>query len=97
MKRENLTNAFAELRNLGYFAKENHTCCQTCGWSEVPDEKDDMAVFYHNQDADDLEESGECHLSWSGDGKLITDILTKHDIKVDWDFDSNTRIKININ
>lgn len=97
MKRENLTNAFAELRNVGYFAKENHTCCQTCGWAEVPDEKGDTAVFYHNQDADDLEESGVCHLAWSGDGELIKNILLKNDIVVNWDNASGKRIQIDIN
>jgi hypothetical protein len=97
MKRKELNKAFAELRKIGYFAKQNHTCCQTCGWAEVPDEKGDTAVFYHRQDADDLRENGACNLAWSGDGKLITDILTKHGVKVDWDGSSNKRIGININ
>jgi len=48
-----LSLAFAELRSIGYFAKQNHTCCNTCGWAEVP-ENTNKVVFYHMQSADDL-------------------------------------------
>ena len=39
---------------MGYFAKENHTCCNSCGWSDVPDVQYDKVIFYHNQDLDSL-------------------------------------------
>ena len=50
-KKENLNQAFKELRKLGYFARQNFMCCQNCAWATVPmDAK--KVVFYHKQDAD---------------------------------------------
>lgn len=86
-----IRKAFEELRSLGYFAKENHTCCQTCGFSEVPDEFEKI-VFYHNQDLDGLKEDGGCHLSWAGDGKQIVDVLERNGLKVTWDGSESKRI-----
>jgi hypothetical protein len=89
-----ITSAFKELRKQGYFARQNWQCCQSCGWAAVPNNKGEKVVFYHNQDKEILNKNGECFLAWSGDGDEIIKILTKHDIKVEWDMDPNTRIKI---
>lgn len=96
MDKTKLTKAFKELRKQGYFARQNFWCCQTCGWAAMTDEESDKAVFYHAQDNDDLIEDGSCHLAWSGDGKLIADILTKNGVKVDWDGNNSKRIKISL-
>ncbi len=90
----NLYNAFAELRRSGYFAKMNFSCCRTCGWAEVPDEYEFKAVFYSSQDQQDLEETGSCYLSWSGDGFEITDIMKDYGIRTEWDGTENARIQI---
>ena len=37
--KENLNNAFKELRKLGYFARQNFKCCQSCAWAAVPMDK----------------------------------------------------------
>ena len=92
-----ITEAFKELRKLGYFARQNFLCCQSCAWSEVPNEKSEKVVFYHNQDNDNLKSEGKCHLAWSGDGNEIVSVLNKHGVKTEWDGSSNTRIKIDIN
>ena len=92
-----ITKAFSELRKLGYFARQNFLCCQSCAWAEVPENKSEKVVFYHNQDNDNLKSEGKCHLAWSGDGNEIVSVLNKHGVKTEWDGSSNTRIKIDIN
>ncbi len=94
MSQSNLTKAFKELRKAGYFAKQNHTCCQSCGWAEVPDDKAEKAVFYHNQDHQSYKEGGDLYLAWAGDGKLICDILRDHGLVVEWEGTPDRRICI---
>ena len=58
--RQKLRGAFAELRKLGWYARMNYLCCQTCAWADAAatlkkrgkdaDEAD--IVFYHRQDGD---------------------------------------------
>ena len=90
-----LSLAFAELHSMGYFAKQNHTCCNTCGWAEVPEGKTKV-VFYHAQAADDLRKDGECYLNWSGNAKEIISVLTKHGVEATWNGEEGTKIKIKI-
>ena len=74
--RKKLTIAFKKLRKLGYFAKQRHTCCNTCGWAEIPDGRDDKAVFYHLQDNDSLlSNDSKLNLSWSGNHEEIIGVL----------------------
>lgn len=87
--------AFKELRQNGYFSRMDFWCCQTCGWADVPEGKEDKVLFYHSQDRHSLDKTGSCHLAWSGDGNFIVEILKKHGLKPVWDGSSNTRIKIN--
>lgn len=90
-----LTEAFKELRKKGYFTRQNFWCCQSCAWSDVP-EKAEKVVFYHNQDNQNLLESGSCYLAWKGNGKEIVDVLTSHGVAVNWDGDEHTRIEISL-
>jgi SPX domain protein involved in polyphosphate accumulation len=90
-----IKHAFEELTALGYFAKERHTCCQSCGFNEIPADKEKI-VFYHDQDLDDLKESGSCYLSWAGNGREIVGVLEKHGLIVKWDGSSSTRIHIQL-
>jgi hypothetical protein len=94
MSANRLVGVFKELRKNGYFAKMNHTCCQSCGWSEIPDEKSNKVVFFHRQDAVDLCASGNVYLSWAGDGNYIVDIIKKHGMEVVWDMSDKTRILV---
>ena len=57
-KKANLNQAFKDLRKLGYFARQNFWCCQSCAWAAVPVNVKKV-VFYHKQDADELKETGE--------------------------------------
>ena len=89
-----LTKAFKDLRKARFFARQNFTCCQSCGWAEVPEKQSERAVFYHSQDNDDIEK-GFVHLAWSGDGQLIVSILKKYFTDIEWDGTTAQRIKIN--
>lgn len=94
--KKQLTKAFAELRKKGYFAKQNFTCCQSCGWAEIPEEKSAKAVFYHRQDAQDLREKGEVYLCWSGNGKEIVEVMNKHNLTTKWEGTDNRRIVVKV-
>lgn len=92
MKKQ-LTQAFKELRKKGYFARQNYLCCQSCAWASLPTETT-KAVFYHQQDNDDLKENNSCYLAWIGNGREITDTLNKYGILTEWNGEENTRIRI---
>lgn len=97
MSKENINKAFRALRKVGYFAKQDHTCCQTCGWVEVPDEFAEKAVFYHHQDTENLHDHGNCFVAWSGDGEEIRRILNENKVRTDWNGKTNSRIRIYLN
>ncbi len=92
--RKKLTEAFQKLRRLGYLAKQRHTCCQSCGWAEVPDGFDDKAVFYHLQDNDDLlSNDSKIHLAWAGNHDEIIGVLTSVGIEASCENPPKTRIE----
>jgi len=93
MRYSRLREAFKDLRKAGYFAGQNFMCCQSCAWAEIPEEKSNKVVFYHQQDAA-YKEDDEMYIGWAGDGKEICDIFSKHRIDTEWDGASNTRILI---
>ena len=97
MKDKTLINqAFRELRKKGYFARQSFWCCQSCGWSAVPEDKAKKVVFYHKQDADHIKEgtigNGGLYLAWAGNGKEIANTFTNLGFKVDWDGTDGKRI-----
>lgn len=95
-RKANLNQAFKELRKLGYFARQNFMCCQNCAWAEVPvDVK--KVVFYHKQDGQHLEETGECYLSWSGDRNEIAEVLERNGVLKTKPEDEGKRFEISIN
>jgi hypothetical protein len=96
--RTNLSQAFAQLRRDGYFARQNFMCCQSCGWSEIPETRRDKAVFYHAQDYRDYKYYREdVYLAWAGDGEFIINTLKNFGLDVDWDGDKGTRIMVKNN
>ncbi|XBH20376.1 hypothetical protein V5R04_08955 [Jonesiaceae bacterium BS-20] len=57
------TNAFAELAEIGVVARENFTCCGTCGSTEIWNEHDESRqwrgyLYYHSQVADAISACG---------------------------------------
>ena len=94
-----IDDAFAALREMGFFAKANHTCCQSCGLAEIPADKEMAYVFYHMQDAENLKDAGVCYLAWGGKvgekfGHTICDTIREAGLEVDWNGSEHTRIKV---
>jgi hypothetical protein len=89
-----LNKAFKLLRKLGYFARQNFWCCQSCGWAAVPEGKENKAVFYHHQDNHSRVSGDPFYIAWSGDGHEICRVFTECGISVEWDGNSDTRIKL---
>lgn len=96
--KEQVTKAFKELRKLGYFARQNFLCCQSCGWATVPEEKADKVVFYHNQDNEAWNSNRilehDLYLAWSGNASEIRSVFESNGMRVDHDGSQNTRIVI---
>ena len=90
----NLSKAFVEFRRNGYFAKQNFMCCQSCAWSELTAEQGKKAVFYHNQDYQDLKNGDDLYLAWAGDGEFICETLERFGMVVKWDGNSSDRIMV---
>ena len=89
-----LNRVFKALRNAGYFARQNHSCCNTCGWSEVPEEKSKKVVFYHKQEGDRFKAGGDrVMVCWDGDGTEICNIARKEGFITNWDGSTETKIE----
>lgn len=64
-----LTRAFHDLEAQGVLARQDWTCCGTCGVAEIGDDVDDLRdwrgyVFFHTQDTDQLAENGSTYLNY---------------------------------
>ena len=97
-QRKTVTRVFVELRkkkNGSFICKQNWTCCQSCGWAEIPDGEN--IVFYHQQDKDCFYDSGKLFLCWSGDGNKIAETFRNEGVKVDWNGEENIRIRLDFN
>lgn len=77
-----ITKAFKELRRNGYFAKQNFWCCSTCGWSEIPENNLNKAVFINCGIMNDLRENGHAYIRWAGDRKFVEEILRKAGLSI---------------
>jgi hypothetical protein len=88
----NLSKAFKALRKEGYFARQNFMCCQGCGWSAVPEGREEKVVFYHSQDASQMRKGEDFCLAWTGDGNEICRILNENGVETKWDGSKSTRI-----
>jgi hypothetical protein len=101
--KERLNDAFAQLRKHKFVAKQNHLCCQSCGWAAIdgkhPDAKD--VIFYHKQDSDALKGDrlvGKLYLAHrfrtSGRALDACAVLHQHGFYTIWDGTDETRIAI---
>jgi hypothetical protein len=90
----NLSKAFKALRKEGYFARQNFMCCQGCGWSAVPEGREEKVVFFHSQDAARMRDGNEFYLAWSGDGNEICRVLNENGVETKWDGSNSSRIAV---
>jgi hypothetical protein len=73
---DRLELAFDKLEEEDIVARQNFTCCGTCGAAEIGAEMDDFAdisgreakgyVFFHQQDTESAVESGSLYISYGG-------------------------------
>jgi len=72
-EQELLDECFDKLERDGIVARQNFTCCQSCGLEDIRDEMAEMEaegtkvrgfVFYHDQDAKDAAEGRGLHLTY---------------------------------
>lgn len=75
--KERIKAAFQALRKGGAIARMNYKCCSSCAWAametDYPNMKDgDTAVYYHNQDADSLDDFGNLvqYRDWDAEGRV---------------------------
>ena len=64
-----LTAAFNELAEIGVIARQDFSCCGTCGSSEIFDERDDSRiwrgyVYFHSQDTDRIFEARQTYVGY---------------------------------
>jgi len=93
-----LTAGFHALRwQHDYFAAQCFMCCQTCGCAGVPNKYAKRYVFYHEQDAQDLDAATTLkklgtYLAWAGDAARIREVFEQAGCAVVHDGDSAKRI-----
>jgi len=82
---DRLDRAFAELEKQGIVARQNFTCCGSCGWAEIGDEIEKAerkghtvtgCTFYHSQDTDHAMEGGNIYLAFGSTTDETEDTLT---------------------
>jgi hypothetical protein len=107
---DRLDRAFAALEQSHVIARQDFTCCQSCGhaeiWDEVGDEDDVWRgyVFFHSQDTDRAIDGGGLYLGYgsaTGEQAATTAIgddvvaaLRAVGLSVTWDGSLNSRIRV---
>lgn len=105
---DRLDAAFEELEDAGIVAMMNFTCCSTCGFAEIGDERDDDSrgfVFFHSQDAERLADpDAELYLAFGSFdrpvsetadeaiGRDVAAAITRAGLPVDWSGTAESRI-----
>jgi len=72
--RKQLVEAFEDLRKMGFIARANYLCCQSCAGYAIADKVSQMSkekaakvkgcVYWHGQDEDDILERGGLYLAY---------------------------------
>jgi hypothetical protein len=104
---EGITEAFNDLQIYGIIAKENYKCCQTCAYNEISKYPFLGYCFYHQQDTDLAEKTGELMITFGGlpqedpfddiqIGKTIIKVLRQHNLNVSWSEDVTQRILVTL-
>ncbi|WKU42944.1 hypothetical protein Q3V23_02035 [Streptomyces sp. VNUA116] len=104
---ERLTRAFAALQEAGITARENFTCCRSCGQSEIGGEGEPDArgfVYFHTQCTDSAAAGHGLTLLYGGfDGSSETTAAIGHEVvaaieaaglRTEWDSDPGKAITV---
>ena len=90
-----LHSLFRDLDRRGYFTAFDWEDCMSCGWSAIPEANASKAVFFHEQDAEELR-NARVMLAWVGDSELISRLAREHGFNVEWSGSSDQRIQLSI-
>jgi len=109
---DRLDQAFAELEAEGIVARQNFSCCQNCGHSEIggviaqAEGPVDGYTFYHCQDTEGAVEGGFLYLAYGatrdGDeavvavGRRIVAALERAGLTVEWNGSRSQRIGVHV-
>jgi len=107
---DRLDAAFADLERDGIVARQDFSCCGTCGAADIEGEMENAGAstrgyaFYHMQDTDSAAEGSGLYLSYGsaeeGEGpalavaREVVETLRKHRINADWDGSWSHRIRV---
>jgi hypothetical protein len=103
---DRLDRAFDALDKAGMVARQNFTCCQSCGAAEIGDEGDgDGYTFYHWQDTEGAGDDGHLFLSYGSlretadpleIGQRVVTALRREGLAVEWDGRPERRILVRL-
>lgn len=88
--------SFNRLRINGYRCEQDWTCCQSCGWEEIPWEDADHCVWYHAQDKETAIRTGKLWFVWQGDSALIREAFEAEGLTVEHDGEPGKRIQVEL-
>lgn len=115
-----LGEAFKRMRKAGLLARQRFECCGSCAGYAMAERATELvdkgkrdrimgSVFYHRQDAADLDDRGFVYLAYGPletakhgtvgkpteeVGKMVTRILAEVGLAFEWDGNPNTRILV---
>jgi hypothetical protein len=106
---DRLDRAFAALEKAGVVARQNWTCCQTCGHAEIGAELADDSIgytFYHQQDTESAVEGYGICLAYGATSdapgataaiaRRVVEVLEREGLRVDWNGSTDRRIEVSL-
>lgn len=90
-----ISTAFRLLRKQGFIAKAMNQNSISTSLATIPAGTTDY-VFYHTQDARDMQQHGYCQLTWAGRSGLIWQIMESAGLMVQLVGDKNERILVRL-
>lgn len=92
--RDRLRGAFRDLRQQGFAARMNFSCCGSCGHYAMTQAGHKRYVFYHNQEHENVFgfDGKKLHLQWEGsltDARRMIDVFNRRGLTVDWNGSHN--------
>ena len=109
---DKLDTAFATMEARGLVARQNFTCCNTCGraeiWDEIVAAEESREVigyaFYHMQDTESAVEGGSIYIKYGAVvggsavevGQRILDSLHECRVDADWSGSANDAVKVSL-
>lgn len=109
---DKLDAAFASMEARGLVARQNFTCCNTCGraeiWDEIASAEESREVigyaFYHMQDTEGVEEGGTIYIKYGPTtgttaeevGNHICDAFEESGLIVGWSGSADDAIEVDV-